>query len=193
MKKIKKTKRNVGRSVILSETLEPTVLGFDVSSKAVGWGVMTKDKLIAYGHIRPLGSKFSIVERLSDLFNSVSELSNKFNPTIVAVEEITLFMAGKSTAKTITILAAFNRLVAVAAYRVVKNVKFYPVSTIRKVIKNSIGLKYTISKDEMPDIILRYLEKDFSDVIKRGGGRAIQTYDEADGIAVAWACAKEEL
>jgi Holliday junction resolvasome RuvABC endonuclease subunit len=187
------SKRNIGRTIILEESTQPTVLGFDVSSKTIGWGLMTKDNLLAYGHIRPLNSKYGIIERLNDVYDTVFELTKKFSPQIIAIEEITLFMSGRSTAKTTTILSAFNRLVGVAAYRVVNNVKFYPVSTIRKIIKNSIGLKYTISKDEMPEIIKKYLEKNFSDVVKRGGETAIQTYDEADGIAVAWACAKEEL
>ena len=187
------TKRNIGREIIIRTTKEPTVLGFDVSSKTVGWGLVTKDNLIAYGHIRPLPSKHEIIKRLSDLFDNIYNLSIKLHPNIVSIEDITLYMSGRSTAKTTTILSAFNRVVGVAAYKAIGDVRLYPVSTIRKIIKQSISLNHTIAKDEMPDIIIKYLEKDFSDVIKRGGGRAVQTYDEADGIAVAWACAKDVL
>ena len=186
-------KRNEGRSIILSKSKDKSVLGFDVSSKTVGWGLVSNNGLHAYGHIRPLPSKYSLLERLNDLFNKINLLCTELTPSVISIEDITLFMRNRSTAKTITTLAIFNRLVAISAYRVIKDVRFYPVSTIRRIIKESIGLNYKIAKDDMPQIIQEFLEPKFSDVIKRGGGQAVQTYDEADGIAVAWACVKDIL
>lgn len=186
-------KRNEGRSIILSKSKGKSVLGFDVSSKTVGWGLISNDGLHAYGHIRPLPSKFSLLERLNDLFDKINLLCVELSPSIISIEDITLFMRNKSTAKTITTLATFNRLVAISAYRVVKDVKFYHVATIRRIIKESIGVHQKIMKEDIPQLIQEFLEPKFSDVIKRGGGRAVQTYDEADGIAVAWACVKDIL
>lgn len=188
--------RNDGRTIILASKDVSKVLGFDVSSQTVGWGLISLDNfnnLLAYGHIRPLSSKHELMERLDDLFIRIEDLCKQLSPNLISIEDISLFFkSGFSTAKTITTLATFNRVVALAAYRATRNVKFYPVSTVRKIIKKTAKLKGTPKKDEIPKIIRNSLESNYSDVKKRNGETAIQTFDEADGIAVAWACAKDK-
>jgi Holliday junction resolvasome RuvABC endonuclease subunit len=198
--------RNAGREIILdSATVRSAavsdgggpdavrVLGFDCSSKTVGWGLVAIDSegvlhLNAHGHIRPLPSRHDLMTRLSDLFDRVSDLCRRLGPHVVAVEDIALFMkGGGSTARTITTLASFNRIVALAAFRQAGALEFYPVQSIRKLVRQAAGRKKVIGKDEMPAVIATHLDFRFSGVEKRGGGRAEQTFDEADGIAAAWA------
>lgn len=190
--------RSAGREIILDpqsvRTAMPLrVLGFDCSSRTVGWGFVVVDfenafRLAAQGHIRPLGTKQNLMVRLSDLFDRVSELCRRLDPHAVAIEDIALFMkGGGSTARTITTLAAFNRVVALAAFREVGLVEFYPVQSIRKLVRQAAAEKRTIGKDEMPAVITAHLDSRFTDVKKRDGGRAEQTLDEADGVAAAWA------
>lgn len=195
--------RNAGRELSLVPPQDNLpgvkVLGFDCSSKTVGWGLVRRDEgrltLDAHGHIRPLPSRHPLMLRLSDLYDRVAQLCDRLKPHVIAVEDIALFMkggGGGSTAKTITTLAVFNRVVSLAAYRYTGVLYFYPVQSARKLVKQAAGRRHTISKDEMPAVIRAHLEPRFVDVEKRGGGAAEQTLDEADGIAVAWACAYDE-
>jgi Holliday junction resolvasome RuvABC endonuclease subunit len=186
--------RNAGREIVLEQPGPEAagVMGFDCSSKTVGWGLLRLAGgpfLAAHGHIRPLDSRHGLMERLTDLYDRVDDLCARHRPLVIAVEDIALFMkGGGSTAGTITALAVFNRVAALAAFRRTGDVRFYPVQTVRKLVRQAIARKRTIGKNEMPDVIRRHLDPRFADVEKRGGGSAVQTLDEADGIAVAWAC-----
>jgi len=177
------------RKVILVPNSKEPILGLDCSSKTVGWGLVSGPPavLVAHGHFSPLSSKHHFMARLDDVFDKISALCDDLGPTAVAVEDIIKHMSGGgSMAQTITILAAFNRVAALAAWRKVGNLVFYPVSTIRKVIREGIGRKDKIGKEEMPLIVRADLCTTFSNVLDRKGGVAEATMDEADGIAVAW-------
>ena len=174
---------------------EFTVLGLDCSSSTFGWGLVgcRPDKtlaLLAHGHIKPLTSKCDFMERLSNVFDRITALCEEFKPTLVAVEDILIYVRGSSSARTITILAAFNRVAALAAFRCTGKLHLYDVHDIRRILKVACGLGRTPEKEQMPNLVRAHLEPQFSDILKlRGGGMADTTCDEADGIAVAWACA----
>ena len=133
--------KSKGRIVRLAES-KNSVLGLDCSSSVIGFGLIDLDtfSLSAYGHIRPLDNKFELLERLNDTFDRIEELCKTLKPKIVAVEDIFVFMKGMSTAKTITILTAFNRTCGLAAYRNSQKVVLYSVGEIRKTIKNHYKL-----------------------------------------------------
>ena len=177
-----------GRTVILQEdNKSPAVLGLDISSSTIGWGLLTFDKeLLAYGHIKPLDAKHSKIERLNDVYIRIKEICETFAPSAVAVEDIFIFMKNKSQAKTIVILTEFNRVVSLSAYRVVNNIQFYSVHDIRKSIQKDLKLASKIEKEDMPNIIRTHLAPNFSDILNRNNNQAKETGDEADGIAVAW-------
>ena len=168
------------------------VLGLDCSSKTVGWGLLACQpvELMAHGHFNPLPSKHHFIARLDDVFKRVTALCDEFLPSIVAVEDIIQHMKRGmgSSAQTITILAAFNRVAALAAWRNgVRDLFFYPVSTIRKTIREGIGREAKIEKEDIPGIVRANLCPAFSDVISKRGSVSDFTMDEADGIAVGWA------
>ena len=134
----------------------------------------------------------------NDVYEKITNLCKDLNPSKSAIEDIFLFMGGKSknmsSAKTIVTLAVFNRTASLACYHNSSNIKFYSVHEIRKIIKSSYSdIKSKIAKEEMPDIIIKYLEPSFNKIINRKGNIAKETFDEADGIAVAWACALQEV
>jgi len=52
------------------------ILGLDVSSSTIGWGLIKNNKLIDYGHIKPLKSDFNIFERLNDINLQIKKLLN---------------------------------------------------------------------------------------------------------------------
>lgn len=167
-----------------------TVLGLDCSSKTVGWGLLGTNPptLVAHGHFNPLPSKHALMARLDNLFDRITVLCAEFGPAAVAVEDIIQHMkkGGGSSAQTITILAAFNRIAALAAWRRTSNVHFYPVATIRKTVREGIGRRNRIEKGDMPAVVRAHLCPEFSDVISKRGSVSDFTMDEADGVAVAW-------
>lgn len=188
-------KKPSNRIIILQKDLEnvkqPTVLGFDISSATVGWGLISVPNpmsLIAYGHIKPMDSKNLEIDRLYDIYKQVSSLCDILKPSIVAVEDIFLFMKGKSTARTITLLTAFNRVVSLAAYQKIGDIKFYSVHDIRKIIKSVFKSNLDLDKEDIPNFIRNNLEIKFENIINKKGNIAKETYDEADGIAVSWCC-----
>lgn len=190
-------KKAKGRAVKIAceqTRTEFTVLGLDCSSSTIGWGLVGCGSdgtlaLLAHGHIKPLTSKCDFMERLSDVFDKISALCEEFDPSMVAVEDILMYVRGSSSARTITILAAFNRVAALAAFRCVGKLRLYDVHEIRRILKTACGLSRTPEKEQMPDLVRAHLEPRFSDILKLKGGMADTTCDEADGIAAAWACA----
>jgi len=127
--------------------------------------------------------------RLSDVFDRITTLCVELRPDLVAVEDIIQHMkrGGGSSAQTITILAAFNRVASLAAWRqVCGGLSFYPVATIRKTIREGVGRQTKIEKEDMPVVVRAHLCPKFSDVISKRGAVSDFTMDEADGIAVAW-------
>jgi Holliday junction resolvasome RuvABC endonuclease subunit len=168
-----------------------TILGLDCSSKTVGWGLLGRNPpvLVAHGHFNPLPAKHPMMARLSDMFDRITVLCAELQPDLVAVEDIIQHMrrGGGSSAQTITILAAFNRVASLAAWRQVGGaLSFYPVATIRKTIREGVGRRAKIEKEDMPVIVRAHLCPAFSDVISKKGSVSDFTMDEADGIAVAW-------
>jgi len=94
---------------------------------------------------------------------------------------------GISNAQTITILAGFNRVVSLAAFKYTRDVRFYDESEIRRTIKNKHMRKSDkIGKEEMPDVIRKHLDDSFQGPLNTKGAIATETNDEADGIAAAW-------
>lgn len=189
----RRPKERVVSTGISIESESETVLGLDCSTATIGWGLVTLEsepKLLQFGHIKPLESKRgSLVERLDDTFDRITELCEQLKPNIVAVEEIKKFMKGMSSAQTITILAGFNRVISLAAYKVSKNLRYYDESEIRKILKEKYLRKSDkVGKEDMPNLIRRFLWGDFQGPLNTKGEMATETYDEADGIAVGWSC-----
>lgn len=176
---------------IADSSSETKILGLDCSSSTIGWGLVAlgdEPQLLAYGHIKPLDSKHSLMERLDGVYESIKNLCDEFAPTHVAIEEILLFMKGKSGARTITLLAVFNRVVALSAYRNSNaDVVFLPSQTIRKIVKNACDISKRLEKEQIPDVIMKNLEPKFDIMLNRKGNVAKETYDESDGVATAWA------
>lgn len=173
----------------IKNTSKKKVLGIDCSSSTIGWGLMSVSfNLLSYGYIKPLKSnKGTLIERLNDTFNKIQRLCDKEKPDYVAIEDIMLFSKGNSTAKTITILTAFNRVSALAAYQKTENIAFIPVGTVRKLIKNELNFDNRIGKTDMPNIIRKYLYEDFTGPLNKRNEVVVEELDMADGIAVAWA------
>lgn len=175
-----------------------TILGIDCSSTTIGWALLGVDnnkiKLLEHGHIKPPKKEVPLVERLDVVTKDIALLCNKLNPNFTIIEEITQFMKGKTSANTIITLAVFNRAVALQLYRSVKAPPLFllPIS-IRTRIKRFLGRTEPIEKEEIPKILQDYFGKSFFNIVgykkhgKNKGQPIVETYDEADAVAAAWA------
>jgi len=195
---IKLVPKKRGRAIIKWRPYDwssTAILGIDCSSSVIGWGLIDPNgyRLLAHGHFKPLNSKHLLLERLNDVYDFMTNLCDQLRPRTVVIEEIAFFMKGRSSARTITTLAVFNRTAALAAFRCTGDVQFSTVGSIRKHIRKYAELDRTPDKEEMPDLVRDHLDHTFIDVPKRGGGRGVPTFDEADGISVAWAHVIENL
>lgn len=171
---------------------EPRILGLDCSSSTIGWGLVTlrnSPVLVAHGHIKPLKSQYNLYVRLQDVHEKVGELCQQIDPTHVVVEDIVFHMQGRSSAKTITTLAIFNRVAGLSVYMHTGiTPELFAVGTIRKLIRGEhTGVNPKFKKEDIPDIIRNHLEPRFANIINRNGNVSDETYDESDGIAAAWA------
>lgn len=167
------------------------VMGFDVSSKTIGYGVLdVSDKEIKYiasGTFQP-SKKGSIFDKLSFVKVKINELLQQYQPTEIAIEDIAQFIKGKSSANTIITLALFNRAVGLCCYEYLNNNSPF----LYNVLKIRHGLKFTKKlplKTDMPKLIetrlsIAFPYKYFKDKKNKTNKIKESCYDEADGIAV---------
>lgn len=175
-----------------------TILGIDCSSSTIGWAYMgvedNKIKLLEHGHIKPPGKDIPLLERLDSVSKEMANLCDRFKPDSTIIEEIAQFMKGKTSANTIITLAVFNRACALQLYRSTnKNPLFLLPISIRTRIKRFLGRTEKIEKEEIPTILQNYFGKSFFKVVgykqrgKNKGQPIVETYDESDAVAAAWA------
>lgn len=172
---------------------EKIVMGFDVSSSAIGFGVL---KITAENEIQFLEMDYFKPQKtssiLDDLFhtrNEIQKLLQKFSPTHIAIEDCILFMKGMSSAQTITKLTAFNRMVCLACMDFLnRKPELFSVMTIRHGIK--LG-KLAPKKEEVPDLVSAHLMITFPWELNRKGNPKVENFDKADGMAVSLRLALE--
>lgn len=173
------------------------ILGFDVSSTCIGYGVLEIDDdnnihFVSCNFIKP-NKKGNIIERVVETRNIIQSIIAQVKPDLIAIEDIIQFMQGHSTAKTIIMLTTFNRMVGLTCYDYLnKTPELFSVMAIRHGLKNG---KSFPKKEEVPELVSSHLNIQFpylkskSRQTKKGkkieGKIKIESYDMADGVAVA--------
>jgi len=162
------------------------VLGFDVSSTTIGWCVLEVDssniKFIKCDYIKPT-KKGSIIDRMVKTRDEVSKVIEEVKPDVIGIEDIIQFMQGKSTAKTIITLTTFNRMICLLAYDYLKkSPELFSVMSIRHGLKTGSELP---KKEEMPELVAKHLGITFPYQQNKKGNIKVESYDMADGVAVA--------
>lgn len=163
------------------------VLGFDVSSSCIGYAVLEISdnniiKFVSCDNLKPL-KRGSIIERLVDTRDKIQTIIGNIKPDYIAIEDIVQFMKGHSTAKTIIMLTTFNRMIGLASYDYLHNSpELFSVMTIRHGLKMS---KYLPKKEDIPELVASHLGIVFPYAINKKGNIKTESYDMADGIAVA--------
>jgi Crossover junction endodeoxyribonuclease RuvC len=168
------------------------ILGLDVSSSCIGWGLLEIDesnkeiKYLDSGLITPTKDG-DIIERLFQTKNEVLSIMDKCEPDHIGIENIINFIRNKSSANTIITLAVFNRMVGLLARDFLnKSPELFGVLDIRHGLKTN---KILPKKEDMPELVAKHLGITFPyKYINRGktkGKVHVTNYDRADGIAVA--------
>jgi Holliday junction resolvasome RuvABC endonuclease subunit len=164
------------------------VLGFDVSSTTIGYCVLEVDQstgkvdFVFAGYLKPI-KKGTIIERIVDTRNEIMDILDKVKPDYIGIEDIIQFMQGKSTAQTIITLTTFNRMIGLLAHDYLKkSPELFSVMTIRHGLK--VG-KVLPKKEDMPELVAKHLGITFPYEYNKKGNVKVESFDKADGVAVA--------
>jgi Holliday junction resolvasome RuvABC endonuclease subunit len=163
-----------------------TILGFDVSSKTIGWCVLETDgyviNFVKAGYVSPI-KKGHIIDRIANTRDKIQDIINQVGPDYIGVEDIIQFMQGKSTAKTIIMLTTFNRMVGLLAHDyLLRAPELFNVMTIRHGLKTDKELP---KKENIPELVAKHLGITFPYQLDKKGKIKVESYDMADGVAVA--------
>jgi Holliday junction resolvasome RuvABC endonuclease subunit len=168
------------------------IVGFDVSSTTIGWGCLKVDKndfsYVDSGYFKP-PKKGDLFQRLAKTKASIQKLLKQLKPNHIGIEEIVQFMPNKTKASTIITLAVYNRMVGLVAHDYIGNSpQLCNVLAIRHALKLSKDLP---SKEEIPELVAQHLNISFPyEYKKKSKEIKTESFDRADGLAVAIYCAK---
>jgi len=172
-------------------------LSFDVSSTTIGWSYITTnnnkiEKIDGSYFKPPKGMQISKLKRLRHKFC----IFDGYKPDMIAIEEYPMFMSNhKSTARTISTLAIYTRIVALFLHEQFDiEPIFYPVVTIRSVLRKLSGSNDKISKENVPSVIESIVGKHipewkFQYETNKKGKVKTEMFDVADAVAVGMTCA----
>jgi len=177
------------------------LISLDCSSTTVGIAILdaidNKITLIHQEYFKPPKSdKASIFERLDAAKKHITKILDGYNPEEFAIEDIILFMKGKSRAKTIIPLALFNRTMGLLWFeRTGKHPHLLNVMSIRHRLKLS---KVLPDKEDMPELVAKHLGIEFPyyyKINKKTKKQEImeESRDVADSIAVGIAFIFEHI
>lgn len=168
------------------------IMGLDASTTTIGLCVIDFDEkgknLTHHEYFKP-PKNGDIFERLATVRDFIFERLDQYKPDSVVLEDIILFMKGRSTAKTISSLAVLNRTVGLAVFNHSGRApNLMNVMKIRHALKLDKKLP---AKDEIPNLVAHHLNlSTFPWLYNKKGKVMEENYDMADSMAVALAFIK---
>jgi hypothetical protein len=164
------------------------VLGLDVSSTTIGYGLLNVDlekSTIDYVHsgfIKPNKTE-DFIKDLADTRDEIKVLIDKYQPDYIGIENLIKFMKGASSADTIIKLTSFNRMISLVAYDYLKrSPELFNVMSIRHGLKLT---KVLPKKEELPELLEKHLNFKFPFTLSKKGKIQEESYDESDGVCVS--------
>lgn len=169
-------------------------MGLDASTTTIGISIIDYDdygdskSFVLCDYFKP-PKNGNIFERLAVVRNFIIEMLRKYKPDDVALEDIILFMQGRSTAATVSSLAVLNRTVGLAILNETgRPPELLNVMSIRHALKLEKDLP---KKEDMPNLVAHHLDIEYPwRYVTKGknkGKIAVESYDSADAVAVALA------
>lgn len=168
------------------------ILSFDASTTTIAYAYLSaeggKADLLDCGHYNP-SKKLDLFPKLSKVQDFVKTILKSTSCQETALEDIILFMPGRSSAKTISSLAILNRTVGLTIFNEIGVApQLLNVMTVRHALKLNKKLP---PKEDMPDLVELYLNSKFPWVINKKGNVAVESQDRADAIAVGLCVLKQ--
>jgi len=175
------------------------ILGLDISTSILGYSVLdAQGKIVGIGHWNFTNkNKFpTFFSKVLEAREQLDKLSIKYPIDHIFIEPaLNMFMAGKSSAHTISTLTKFNGIVSCLCYEMFGiEPEYIPAATARK--KCGITIRRGTKAKEQ---VMKYLldtERDFMVEYTRNGNPKPHCYDEADSLVIAKAghkCLREKL
>lgn len=173
------------------------VLGLDISTSTIGISVIEQDEnssgpILKFHHYyKPPEKELPEFQYLKCTKDYILKIVDEFKPDLVAIEDYSKFMKGKSSATTILKLATLNRTIGFAVYELTgKEPVLLNVLKIRHTLKLDKELP---AKEEMPGLVAKHLKLTeypyYYETDKKGNIKIkIESYDVADSISVALCC-----
>lgn len=174
------------------------ILALDISSSTIGWAFMElieddlmKATVIEYGHIKPKKgtekAPLSLARRAGLAQIEIRKLLTKFKPDAVAIEDYaSRFPKGKSTSRTIIVLATFNESMTIECINTLNiDPEKFPVMTIRSLLSKNFNKKLT-SKEDVFEFIKTSIPN-FTVLMNKNNEIKEECGDESDAIAVGLA------
>jgi len=177
------------------------ILGVDISTSITGFAVVADEQLVYYDSIDLRKYKgifektLAIKEKLLDLYemyqcdnSATMRLGGSEYPIehIYIEQSLHMFMGGKSSAKTLSLLTRFNGIVSWLLYEIFEiEPKFVAATSARKLA----GIKVPRGQ-KAKQVVLKHIldtEAGFSIEYTKHGNPKPESYDRADAIVVAMA------
>jgi Holliday junction resolvasome RuvABC endonuclease subunit len=161
------------------------ILSFDASTTTIGYAILESEplKLIHVGYFKP-NKKLSLFERLVSVKKLVLELIDGYQPNEIALEDILLFMPGKSNATTITSLAVLNRTVGLTIFEATDKA---PILLNVTSIRHKLKINEYPKKEDIPELVAKKLDINFPYKYNKKNEIIVENFDQADAIAVGLA------
>lgn len=170
------------------------LMGLDISTTTIGISIIEetletdKFKLVFQHYFKPPEKDLPEFEYLQITKRYILKIVEEFKPDLVAIEDYSKFMKGKSSATTILKLATLNRMLGFAIFEAMGHEPFLlNVIKIRHNLKLGTQLP---AKEEIPELVVHYLDLEgypyYYEQDKKGNIKIkTESFDVADSMAVA--------
>tara|TARA_R100000008_G_scaffold40107_2_gene22977 strand:- start:6244 stop:6780 length:537 start_codon:yes stop_codon:yes gene_type:complete len=161
------------------------ILGIDVSTSITGFAVLDCNNDLIDTRSCSLKKYSNIFEKAEAVAKILKEYKNTHNIEKIYIEQsLFMFMSGRSSAKTISLLSRFNGIVSWLCYDIYKiEPEYVSAASARK----RSGIKIPRGQ-KAKEVVLNYLldnEPNFVIEYTRNGNPKPESYDRADSIIVA--------
>ena len=161
------------------------ILGLDISTSITGMTILDEQGEIIYNDAIDTKKYKSIFEKAHAVRQRLQELSDQFKIDSIFIEKsLQSFRSGFSSAKTLSVLSAFNGIVSWMCYEIFKfEPEYFNATSARKIcgIKIQRGEKAKL-------VVLNYLlenEDKFDVEYTKFGNPRPKYFDMADSIVIA--------
>lgn len=161
------------------------ILGLDVSTSCVGWGVVNGDEtLVDHGYIS-LKKFDNMLDKANELRSKLESICKSYKIDKVGIEDYLQKIAyGKSSANTICVLAGFNSVTQYICQEVFKS---KPIMVKFSEARKKLGIKQE-KGEKAKECAFKYIVQEYSTFkveLNRNDKIRDESKDSSDGVVIA--------